>query len=622
MRKVTSLLLLLSMLFFISCSATENTKTPDQTTTAATTTKAVTTTAAQTTAAQSTTTNAETTTEANPFAKHLELTYLVRFTDKYDEVRWDELELEEKFNIDIQVWTIDAYNAEQCTMMAAAGDWADTGYVNGYDPYRAYDEGLTRNISLEQIRNMLPEYYAILESNPIGFKVNHVEDEPGHYYGLSFCYAQNNYWYHVNCFRLDWLENVGYAIDDLTEVRITAESFQQCAEGVVFLSNHIFSYEEYLDILRAFTEDDPDGNGNDDTYGAMWPLTGPSYGSHWTDIYTGMFGITQSYTTWLYYDEISGNYVPSYAHPGWRDFLIFINDMLTKGYMKYMVDIAGGDYAGNFYGAVLTGAYGHFPLDTWFNMNPGSPVRIENGIPQGIQKVHPDARFVVVPAIVGPDGIGGNKRYVDLPFRDGAYGTWTFGHGCTDEKLERALALLRYTHFTDEGFYRYYYGIEGIHYTWSGEPYNSAVILTDASKIPRKYANSAIQAIFATDKFLMDFKKWSMVSEWFMQLCDFQVQNGWYMKYTLEPDKLISRLYMGNEMYDEYIELRNNVNSDIMTIANDFRNKAFNGELADIYAEWGNYIDALYRAGLEQYVEIFNRPEFGLYNIDKSTLYY
>ena len=45
------------------------------------------------------------------------------------------------------------------------------------------------------------------------------------------------------------------------------------------------------------------------------------------------------------------------------------------------------------------------------------------------------------------------------------------------------------------------------------------------------------------------------------------------MKYTLEPDKLISRLYMGNEMYDEYIELRNNVNSDIMTIANDFETK-------------------------------------------------
>ncbi len=614
MKRIVSMLLLLTMLCLVACSDTE-VITPDQTSA----TTAESTTSAQSTAA--TTTQASTTEMQNPFAERLELTYLVRFTHNYDADRWDELELEEKFNIDLNVWTIDAYNAEQCTMMAAAGDWADTGYINGYDPVRAYNEGLTRNISLEQIRTMLPEYYSILEGNPIGFKVNHIQDEPDHYYGLSFCYAQNNYWYHTNCFRLDWLENIGYPISDLTEVKITAESFQQASEDVVFLSNHVFPYEEFLDILRAFTEDDPDGNGVDDTFGAMWPLTGPSYGSHWTDLYTGMFGITSAYTTWLYYDETSDNYVPSYALPGWRDFLVFINEMLTKGYMNYMVDVSGGDYGGNFYSAILTGNYGHFPLDTWFNMNPGSPPRIEMGIPQGFLEKAPEAQFVVVPAIVGPEGKGGNKRYVDLPFRDGPWGTWTFGHTCTDEKLERALALLQYTHFNDEGFYRYYYGLEGIHYKWSGEPYKSAVILTDKSKIPRKYANDAIQSIFATDKFLIDYRKWSMVSEWFMQLYDFQYKNDWFINYSLEPDKLINRLYMGNEMYDEYIVLRDKINPDIMTVANDFRNKAFKGELADINAEWSNYIDALYNAGLQEYVKIFNRSEFGVYDIDKKALY-
>lgn len=617
MKKLSILLTFMLLFSLVSCSSNEvpPVNTQEETTNDNPTTKK----AEQTT----TVLKAETTTgePKNPFAERLQLSYLVRFADKYDEVRWDELELEEKFNIDLDIWTIDAYSAEQCTMMAAAGDWADTGYINGYDPIRAYEEGLTRNITLEQIKAMLPEYYSILEGNPIGYRVNRIGSEKDKYYGLSFCYAQNNYWYHVNCFRLDWLENIGYSINNLTEVKITADAFRDASEGVVYLSNHVFTFEEYKYILRAFTEDDPDGNGIDDTFGAMWPLTGPSYGSHWTDIYTGMFGITCGYTTWLYYDQTTGNYIPSYAHPGWRDFLVFINEMLTKGHMNYMADIAGGDYAGNFYGAILTGIYGHFPLDTWFNMNPGSPPRIENGIPLGILRQDSDARFVVVPAIVGPDGIGGNKRYVDLPYRDGPWGTWTFGHSCTDEKLERALALLRYTHFTDEGFYRYYYGIEGIHYKWSGESYKSAVILTDKAKIPRKYANGAIQAIFATDKFLMDFSKWSMVSEWFMQLCEFQIENDWFLNYTLEPDKLINRLYMGNELYDEYIKLNQKINSDIMTVANDFRNKAFKGELANINAEWANYIDSLYRAGLDQYVEIFNKESFGLYDVDKTKLY-
>ncbi|HBN85888.1 MAG TPA: hypothetical protein DDZ89_18835, partial [Clostridiales bacterium] len=141
------------------------------------------------------------------------------------------------------------------------------------------------------------------------------------------------------------------------------------------------------------------------------------------------------------------------------------------------------------------------------------------------------------------------------------------------------------------------------------------------SKIPRKYANDAIQSIFATDKFLIDYRKWSMVSEWFMQLYDFQYKNDWFINYSLEPDKLINRLYMGNEMYDEYIVLRDKINPDIMTVANDFRNKAFKGELADINAEWSNYIDALYNAGLQEYVKIFNRSEFGVYDIDKKALY-
>ncbi len=623
MKKLAILLSFFLLFSLVSCASTGEKDVPDGTESQTTTTAGVTTTAAKTTQ-QTTTQKPETTTKEpeNPFAKRLEITYLTRFCDNYEEGRWDELELEEKFNIDLKVWNIDAYSAEQCAMMAAAGDWADTGYINGYDPVRGYNEGLTRNISLEQIKTMLPEYYAILQSNPIGFKFNYIQDEVDNYYGISFCYAMNNYWYHVNCFRLDWLENVGYAINDLQEVKLSYEGLSKAKEGVMYLSNHIFSFDEFCDIMRSFTEDDPDGDGDDNTFGAMFPLTGPSYGSTWTDIYTGMFGITSYYTTWLHYDDTSGNYVPPYATSGWRDFLVFINDMLSKGYMNYLVDVTGtNDYLGNFYGCLNTGAYGHFPLDALYNMNPTYPNWVRDWVPNGLLSLDPGAKFVVVPAIVGPDGQGGNRRYLDTPFRDGAWGTWSFGAGCTDEKLERCLAMLRYTHFTNEGFYRYYYGLEGVHYKWSGEPYNSAIIATDVSKIPKKYTSNAIQAIFATDKFLVDFKKWSMVSEWFYELCKFQIENDWFTKYTLEPDKLISRLFMGNEMYDEYIKLRDTVNSDILTVSNNFRNKAFRGELADINAEWSTYIDQLYRAGLEKYVEIFNRKEFEMFEIDKSKLY-
>jgi hypothetical protein len=321
---------------------------------------------------------------------------------------------------------------------------------------------------------------------------------------------------------------------------------------------------------------------------------------------------------------IAAGDIPDYffAPVGWRDFLVFINDMLSKGYMTYLVNSGGADFHYNFYAHFNQGAFGHFPLDVYANMNPANIERINNWFPNGLLENDPEATFLIVPRLVGPDGKGGNKRYVNVPFRDGATGTWTFGAGCDDEKLERCMALLRYTHFTDEAFYRYFYGIENVHYKWSGEPYNSAIIATEYSKIPKKYtAGASTQKIFATDKFLMDFKKWSMLSEFFYQICNYQIEHEWFIKYTIEPDKLVHRLYMGDEKYDEFIKLRQEINSDILTVANDFRNKAFKGELADINAEWSYYIEALYRAGLEQYVEYFNDESFGLYEIEKESLY-
>jgi hypothetical protein len=608
---------------FLSCTQSEDVHNETEQTSltdgAVTTTKAVTTTATTTTAPVVTTTKEA----VNPFAKPLEISYLVRFAENYEEGRWDELELEEKFNIDLKVWNI-SHTGEDCILMAAAGDWPDTGHVN-FDPIRAYTDGLTRNISLKQIQTMLPEYYKILESNPIGMKINKIPTEEDKYYGLSFCYAQNNYWYCVNCFRMDWLENIGYDVDgfeDLTEVKISYEGLSKVAEGKIYMTNHVFPYEEFLEIMRAFTEDDPDGNSEDDTYGAMFPQNGPSYGSEFTNVYTGMFGIVHDYNNWLYLDSLTNDYVPSYATVGWRDFLVFINDMLSKGYMTYLVNSGGADFHYNFYAHFNQGAFGHFPLDVYANMNPANIERINNWFPNGLLENDPEATFLIVPRLVGPDGKGGNKRYVNVPFRDGATGTWTFGAGCDDEKLERCMALLRYTHFTDEAFYRYFYGIENVHYKWSGEPYNSAIIATEYSKIPKKYtAGASTQKIFATDKFLMDFKKWSMLSEFFYQICNYQIEHEWFIKYTIEPDKLVHRLYMGDEKYDEFIKLRQEINSDILTVANDFRNKAFKGELADINAEWSYYIEALYRAGLEQYVEYFNDESFGLYEIEKESLY-
>ena len=249
-----------------------------------------------------------------------------------------------------------------------------------------------------------------------------------------------------------------FEIDDLTEVKLTDEKLSKAAEGVLYLSNRAIEYDEYLEILRAFTEDDPDNDGVDDTYGAMFPQFAPNFGGAWSNNLTCMFGIAghTNNNTWLYKSEETGDYVPMYATSGWRDFLMFINDMLTKGYMTYMGRTAGSsNYFANFYGNISNETYGHFPVDSRMNMNANYPEYLENWFPNCILNKNPDATFVMVPAILGPEGIGGDRRYVDLPFREGQFGTWTFGI-VVRMQSSKSLHCCNNS-ISIRGFFRYYY---------------------------------------------------------------------------------------------------------------------------------------------------------------------
>ena len=68
--------------------------------------------------------------------------------------------------------------------------------------------------------------------------------------GGEYAFAQqrfeNSVVNHMLYVRTDWLENLGLSIPT--------------------------NEEEFLEVVRAFTEDDPDGNGEDDTYG--WSMAG------------------------------------------------------------------------------------------------------------------------------------------------------------------------------------------------------------------------------------------------------------------------------------------------------------------------------------------------------------
>lgn len=103
--------------------------------------------------------------------------------------------------------------------------------------------------------------------------------------------------------RQDWLDNLGLDLPETTD--------------------------DLMEIARAFTEDDPDGNGEDDTYGLINPQ------------WPGGIGTNSPYDTidvWygsgnVWRDE-GGELVPAFTTPEWKQSIDFQREIVQSGYLN------------------------------------------------------------------------------------------------------------------------------------------------------------------------------------------------------------------------------------------------------------------------------------------------
>lgn len=87
--------------------------------------------------------------------------------------------------------------------------------------------------------------------------------------------------------------------------------------------------EEFKEVNRAFVEDDPDGNGQKDTYGLQLSKSSSyqSQTSNTVGAYLQMFGAYPN--TWI--DDGSGNLIPGIIQPQVKEGLKFLNELYTAG---------------------------------------------------------------------------------------------------------------------------------------------------------------------------------------------------------------------------------------------------------------------------------------------------
>jgi putative aldouronate transport system substrate-binding protein len=224
--------------------------------------------------------------------------------------------------------------------------------------------------------------------------------------------------------------------------------------------------EYFYEMVKAFTKNDPDGNGRNDTFGIV-----------------GSFNTLYSFFDafpWMWVTGPDGKVIPGYLN---EKPMLEALAWLRRAYSEGIIDpelttnanIVQEKFAQGIFGSLVSrpvGAswYTTIAVDQWGGANPGK---------QPLENVHVIAAMSAKP---------GGQRY-HIPATDSS-GT-LFPYNISDEKLDRFLALSEYLH--TDGYLLCNLGFEGVDYTRN--PDGSFKALIDQT-INQKYPSSTIM-VFA-----------------------------------------------------------------------------------------------------------------------------
>ena len=330
---------------------------------------------------------------------------------------WEKLE-NEKFNMDV-TWRAEDWGNYQdvIALWGASDELPDVfcGYIDETWFGDFISQQLIRDIPMETLKQY-PNLYAVWEMDVACQALYN-------YYGKVYYFPRNDGIDHMYegsytsgqgfLYRKDWAEKLGF--DEPTNM------------------------DELLEILIAFAQQDPDGNGKNDTYGL-------------TRSFAGLEGLWSWFNCFPDYWVTSGDgsVIPGYLD---RERMLDGLNWLRKAYQGGGVD---PEWQGDVDGFVneTFGAYTYNNDPFWQN----------NIVNTKFGTAHPElgnpleiiGNFTALPA---HEGVAATTRPY---FMDGMC---VFSYKCSDAVMERVLAVMDWA-LTEEGAIQTFYGVEGIDYTW------------------------------------------------------------------------------------------------------------------------------------------------------------
>ncbi|THV32867.1 extracellular solute-binding protein [Glycomyces buryatensis] len=205
--------------------------------------------------------------------------------------------LSEVAGLDLSVqWVPNSDYAAKTNTVLAGDDIPDVMVIGGKDQsfVQTAEAGgfwdLTEHLASGDYPNLVTENPEVQEASSVNGKV----------YGV---YRARDVIRHSVIIRADWLENLGMDLPETTD--------------------------DLYELARAFTEDDPDGNGENDTYGMInveWPAaigTNSPYDA--IEVWHGAGNVWQ---------EEGGELTPSFESDEWRQAVEYERDLVENGYLN------------------------------------------------------------------------------------------------------------------------------------------------------------------------------------------------------------------------------------------------------------------------------------------------
>ncbi len=502
-----------------------------------------------------------------------EETMTITLMSEFQEPTWAMQKIGEDLSIEIIPNGVSPNDSEKVDVLLASGEFPDCGPVFE-DPQTMYNQGITRPIPKSMIRENAPGYTKIMESYPVGWLANQNPDNDEELLCVNGIATNTDIGSFLPMFRLDWAQNVGFEFPDYENTKYSIDRFER-----TYYYDADYTLEWFKELLIAFRDGDPDGNGKNDTI----PLQANQSLHRNFRSPAGAYGIV-----WGGNREVDGELYDYRIDPAMKDFLIemadwyskelidreFVNLGLRKGWEKIATGMIGATFEESTYAGRSWG----------MDRPPNSFVPDE-------ELGTPGAEVVVLPPLVGPDGIQGTRAYRDV-VPSGGY-RWFVGAGASDEKLEKILQFVD-TKTTPEGWAYWFAGKPGVHFDWEGDPWESNPIQREPTNVPEEYPEngkiSGYPPIRPPERLKMLLP--GRLAAFFNDLLLAERGQNWALRRT--------RLdYMGETDLQKIDE---RYGADLNTMFEEYFFQAVLGEI-DVEATWNDYVSDWLAAGGEKRIE-------------------